>query len=156
MKRFSFRDGDWFAVPLRDGGFAVGVLALATKRGVLFGYFFGPKRNTVPTLEDTRGLTSRRAVLMCQFGPLGLTGETWPILGHDPAWDQVAWPVPELHRHEGLTGRSYLVTYSDDDRLEPVSQREVSYEEADRAPSESLFGYGLVEIRLTRLLGEQG
>jgi hypothetical protein len=154
MKKFPFHDGDWFAVPLRGGGFAIGVLARVSKSGVLFGYFFGPKRSAVPALEDTKGRTSFGAVLICQFGHLGLTRGTWPVLGHDPNWTQTLWPVPELHRHEGLTGKSYLVKYSDDDRLELVGEREVSYDEADRAPSEALFGNGAVEIRLTRLLDQ--
>jgi len=45
MQEPSYSEGDWFAVPLRGGGFAAGVIARAMprKEGVLLGYFFGPR-----------------------------------------------------------------------------------------------------------------
>ena len=41
MPKASYREGDWFAVPLRDGGYAAGLIARANPKGVLLGYFFG-------------------------------------------------------------------------------------------------------------------
>jgi hypothetical protein len=37
-------EGDLFAVPLRDGGYGIGVVARVGRRGVLVGYFFGRRR----------------------------------------------------------------------------------------------------------------
>jgi len=63
MKRLSYREGTWFAVPLKDGGYAAGVVARVGRRGVLFGYFFGPRRPAAPSLSDLEGLTPNNAVL---------------------------------------------------------------------------------------------
>ena len=46
--RGEYREGDWFAVPSRDGGFAVGVIARANPGGVLLGYSFGTLRSEIP------------------------------------------------------------------------------------------------------------
>ena len=40
MATVRYREGDWFAVPLRDGGFGVGVIARANPKAALLGYFW--------------------------------------------------------------------------------------------------------------------
>jgi len=49
---------------LRDGEFAVGLIARAHPGGVLLGYFFGPLRAEVPELEGVAGLGCGDAVLI--------------------------------------------------------------------------------------------
>jgi hypothetical protein len=62
------REGDWFAFPLGDAGYAVGLIARAPKRGdVLFGYFFGPLRSELPSAMDVESLTPSDAVLLLRF-----------------------------------------------------------------------------------------
>ena len=56
LARRNYAAGDWFAVPLREGGFAVGVVALAQADGVLRGYLFGLKREDMPQLIDVEHL----------------------------------------------------------------------------------------------------
>jgi Immunity protein 26 len=70
--KVNYREGDWFAVPLRNGGFAVGVIARANPRGVSLGYFFGPPRSDVPRLDEVADLRSGDAVLVRKFGHLGI------------------------------------------------------------------------------------
>jgi hypothetical protein len=72
MAKVKYREGDWFAVPLRDVGYAVGLIARANPGGVLLGYFFGPRRSEVPGLEDVAGLRPGDAVLVRMFGHLGI------------------------------------------------------------------------------------
>jgi hypothetical protein len=48
MENIKYREGDWFAVPLRNGGFAVGLVARANPKAALLGYFFGPKTKGYP------------------------------------------------------------------------------------------------------------
>ena len=83
-------EGDWFAVPLRTDGFAVGVVARAGTGGVLLGYFFGPRRQAQAGIDDVRHLRPEQAVLVGRFGHLGLTGGTWPLLGRAPCQDVTA------------------------------------------------------------------
>jgi hypothetical protein len=67
--RVRYGEGDWFAVPLDEGGFCVGVVARANRSGVLLGYFFGPKRLDVPTLAELTALKAGDAVLVGAFRP---------------------------------------------------------------------------------------
>ena len=65
----TYGEGDWFAVPLREGGFAAGVVARANPKAVLLGYFFGPRRAAVPSVEEVSRLRPDDAVLVGKFGP---------------------------------------------------------------------------------------
>jgi hypothetical protein len=139
-----FGAGDWFAVPLRNGGFGVGLIARG-KKSLLVGYFFGPKQVTVPTLSDVVALSAADAILLARFGDLGLRQGVWPLLGRNESWDVKQWPMPVFVRYEVLTGRSFNVFYDETDPNFPPGV-------AEQAPSSDLFGYGALEKRLTRLL----
>jgi hypothetical protein len=148
-----YTEGDWFAVPLPNGGFGVGVLARANRGGVLLGYFFGPRREAVPPPSDLSDLQPSRAVLIRKFGHLGLRSGKWPIVGRTTDWDREAWPVPTFVRHEELTGRTYEVIYDEDDPNRVVRE-EPSTPEATRAlPRDGLAGPGFLERQLAELLG---
>lgn len=148
------REGLWFAVPLRDEGWGTGVVARANPKGVLFGYFFGPRRDQVPTLEDVGHLSPKDAVLITRFGWLGLKGRTWPQLGIDAGWDRSRWSIPPLIRYEELTGRSFRVIYDDNDPNRLVREERVEPGVDEQGPTDGLGGAGWVEIRLTKLLAE--
>lgn len=149
--KINHREGDWFAVPLRDGGYATGVVARANLKGALLGYFFGPRRERVPTLEDVASLEPNKSVLIGRFGHLGLTQGTWPILGRVPGWHRAEWPMPVFVRFEELSGRTYNVFYDDDDPATPLRE-ELSSGPAAREPNDGLMGAGYVERWLTALL----
>ncbi len=70
--KLPYSEGCVFLVPLREGGYARGVVARAAPQGkVLFGYFFGPRIDSVGkiALED---LVPGNEVLRVRFGDLGL------------------------------------------------------------------------------------
>lgn len=52
----NYREGSRFAVPLRQGGYAVGLVARVNPRGVLLGYFFGPRHDVPGPSATSRGL----------------------------------------------------------------------------------------------------
>lgn len=145
-------EGDWFAVPLRDGGFAVGVLARASRVGVLFGYLFGPRFEQVPRLEVVGTISPHDAVLVGKFGHLGLRNGTWPHMGRLPHWNRVEWPMPPLIRYEELSGRSFKVYYDDNDPNRLLREDQIPPGVAEQAPKDGLMGAGFVETRLTSLL----
>ncbi|MGH7485682.1 MAG: hypothetical protein ACREMY_08785, partial [bacterium] len=64
-------------VPLRDGSYAMGIIARAAASGILFGYFFGTTFDHVPAAEQFAGLKAGQAVLVIEFGSLGLRSGTW-------------------------------------------------------------------------------
>ena len=138
MSEQPYSEGSVFIVPLRKGGYARGVIARSDPKGViLFGYFFGPRLASADAavLND---LDPANAILRVRFGALGLrNGE---------------WPIPDFARRDPL-GRmkARRVRYSDDD----PSQRAAEYPIDDDSglATDSLSGYGAVEIKLTKLLG---
>jgi hypothetical protein len=152
MARVNYREGDWFAVPLREGGFAVGVVARANPEAALLGYFFGPRRAEVPSLYDVANLAPGDAVLVGKFGHLGLTQGKWPLLGHLDDWDRAAWSTPVFVRYEELTGRSFKVFYDDDDPNKLVREEQIAPGSAEQVPKDGLMGAGFVEKALTELL----
>ena len=88
--KINYQEGDWFGVPLEGGGYAVGVLARFRKGPYgsnLFGYFFGPRRRALPSLEELKRLTPDDAINACHFGHLGLVQNEWPIIGRNEPWE---------------------------------------------------------------------
>lgn len=152
MARVKYQEGDWFAVPLQDGGYAVGVIARANPQGVLLGYFFGPARPVVPTLDDVASLKAGSAVLVSMFGHLGIAKGKWPLLGRVDGWDRREWPMPVFVRYEELAGRSLQVFYDDDDPNHVLREQQVAPGEAEQGPRDGLMGAGFAEGALTRLL----
>lgn len=151
-RRLPYGDGDWFAVPLRDGGgYGVGVVAHHDRRGGVIGYLFGLRFNDVPTLDDVAGLRPTDAVRVMRFGDLGLIKRQWPILGRLDNWEPEEWPIPEFGRREP-SGRAFRVVYAAEDLRGPVREEPISDDECDRLPRDALSGAGAVELVLTQLL----
>lgn len=68
-KKLPYAEGDWFGVPLKNGGYAVGIIARSRRSGkALFSYFFGPRHWELPSMNDIRGLTPADAILIGKFG----------------------------------------------------------------------------------------
>jgi hypothetical protein len=150
--KVNYREGDWFAVPLREGGFAVGVVARANPGGVLLGYFFGPHRSEVPSLNQLEDLQPGDAVLVRKLGDLGLMQKKWPVLGQLDGWDRREWPMPVFVRYEQLTGRSFKVFYDDNDPNKVIREEQVPPGDAEQGPKDGLMGAGFAEKALTTLL----
>ena len=152
MAKVNYREGDWFAVPLREGGYAVGVVARANPKAALLGYFFGPRRVDLPSLDDVADLKPDEAVLVGKFGHLGLTKGTWPILGRLEDWDRAEWSMPLFVRYEELTGLSFRVLY-DDDPNKLIREEQAAPGEGEQGPKDGSMGEGFAEKVLTSLLG---
>jgi Immunity protein 26 len=147
-----YQEGDWFAVPLREGGFAIGVVARSNPKAALLGYFFGPRRHEAPQLEEAANLRPEDAVLVGKFGHLGLTQGKWPILGQLNGWDRTKWPMPVFVRYEELTGRTFQVFYDDDDPATLLGEKQIEPAAAEQNPEDGLMCAGYVEIVLTERL----
>jgi len=151
-KKLPYEEGTWFAVPLRDGGYGVGIVARIAGRGVTLGYFFGPRRSVVPNLSEVETLTPDMAILVEIFGDLGLIEGRWPIIGRNASWDRRLWPIPGFGRIEEHTGRAFRMELSEDDLFSIVREIAVPRDEAERLPKHGLSGAGSVESVLARLL----
>jgi Immunity protein 26/Regulator of ribonuclease activity B len=146
-----YKEGDWFAVPLRNGGYAAGFVARAPVSGhILLGYFFGPRRSTMPRLTDLTSLCASDAVLVARFYDTSLEDGSWKVLGWVAPWDRQQWPMVDWGRQQG---NIYLrVRYPDDNPNGLPIEQPIPYDQFTRLPADTLCGAGAVEIDLSRLL----
>ncbi|MGH8189839.1 MAG: Imm26 family immunity protein, partial [Rhodanobacteraceae bacterium] len=153
--KLPYSEGSTFLVPLKNGGFARGVVARASPKGRgVMGYFFGPRLSSKDgvTWND---LDPSGAILRIRFGDLGLINGEWPICGQVPNWNRDDWPMPDFVRRDPLGClKPKLVRYADDDPM----RIEVEYPiDDDSGMLEDVSaGYGAVEIRLSKVLGLSG
>jgi hypothetical protein len=146
-----YAEGTVFTLPLREGGFARGIVARAAPEGaVLYGYFFGPKLSSAEgvQLDD---LQPDEAIAQMIFGDLGLLNGEWKILGSLPNWHHDDWPMPDFVRRDPVGKRAWRVRRSDTDPSKIDSEEPVAFE--TNLPPNISSGYGAVEIKLTQLLG---
>jgi hypothetical protein len=73
-------DGDWFAVPLRAGGFAVGMVARDDGRVGVIGYDFNARWVEIATVADVAARVPYEAIRVIRFGDLGFIKwlRRWP------------------------------------------------------------------------------
>jgi hypothetical protein len=152
MSKSNLAEGTVFGIPLRAGGYARGVIARADKEGTAFGYFFGPKLATLAG-KDFADINPANAVLVGKFGDLGLIKGEWQSLGVLDKWCRAKWPLPAFVS-ETNDVKKVMVTFLDEDRLEAVrTEIKLKDEIANMwTVPDCCLGYGVVEIRLTRLL----
>jgi len=157
-KRVKYNEGQWFAVPLREKGFALGIIVrgdFKTKGGL--GYFFGPRRLNVPTATDTLQLGPSNAILITKFGDLYLVEGKWPLIESDRPFQRQDWPVPQFARIDILNNeKGVLVEYDQDNSqmTRPILETPCLAMDLVGLPQDVLAGAGAVEIKLTRLLVE--
>lgn len=63
-RELAHREDDVFAVPLRDGGYGIGVVARRDGKRAVLGYFFDPRYDSPPAVHNIGGLTALDAVLV--------------------------------------------------------------------------------------------
>ena len=147
-----YKEGDRFAIPLRDGGYAVGVVARSPKGGkVLLGYFFGPRYGEIPAASTVTNLSSDEAIKVVRFGDISLLRGEWPIVYRPAKWNREDWPMPSFVRTELPDSRAWRVVYHDNDPNRVMSESRL---ESDPAVFErdAVFGAGAIELLLTKLL----
>jgi hypothetical protein len=80
VKTINYSEGDCFVVPLRNGGFARGIVVRMDKKGRIFANFFGPRfpaKDIRIVDENEQG-----SKLFSGFvGDLGIIQGKWPVLG---------------------------------------------------------------------------
>jgi hypothetical protein len=150
--KLPYGEGSWFALALRNGGFAAGLVARATKRGrVILCYFFGPFE-AAPTLADVAKLKAGEAAYVALVGDLYLIDGKWPVLGSLSEWQRADWPIPLFVRREPFTERIWLVHRADDNPNKRVREELLDSPPLDALREDRIHGSGAVETVLTKLL----
>ncbi|OOC04889.1 Imm26 family immunity protein [Amycolatopsis azurea] len=147
VQKLPYSPGDVFAVPLRDHGYALGVIARADGNGIVLGYFFGPRVESLDNLPNTPALDADSAMKISRCGDLRLVREEWPVVGRMESWDCARWPVPDFCRDGDIR-----VVY-DEESLTVSREERADPHQCRHLPRDGLEGAGFVEITLTRLLG---
>ena len=151
--KLPYKEGTLFAVPLRRGGYAVGVVArTSTPKGIVLTYFFGPAREEVPAEEELYNLRPQNALQVVRVGDLSLINTTWPIVGQLKAWKREEWAMPSFVRRDDIMKKAWRVQYSDTDANLLAFEEPMSYTQGTEFERDAVLGAGAAEIRLTKLL----
>jgi len=154
----NYSEGDCFVFPLRDGGFARGVIArhdLAHDRpiGKLLGYFFPPIYNTLSEAVISEDLKQENAIYISLFSDGGLIKGDWKIIGKIEPWTREEWPLPIFGTVLELINKGELRRY-DEETLDTSSElwTRVSIDEALKYPKDGFAGHGFIEIVISKKL----
>lgn len=152
----SYKEGQWFAVPLQDGGFALGLLARANpKTKIALGYFFGRKFCNLPNIEDVRTFAPSDAILIARFGDQGIIDGKWPILGSDDAFRRQDWSVPKFARIDLLNSeRGILIEYDSEGEwtAQPIRETPCIASVLTGLPFDGMLGSVAMEAKLSHVL----
>ena len=158
QKHIRYREGQWFAVPLRRGGYAIGIIvrgSYKTKGGL--GYFFGPKYLNIPSDKDTIEKKPNEAILITRFGDLGIVMGSWPLIQSSRSFYKQEWPIPKFGTEISLLpGKGFIREYNhaETGKWILVGEKVIKISEIVGLPEDASLGGGAVEIKLTILLDE--
>lgn len=150
-----YKEGTLFAVPLRRGGYAVGVVARTSTQGkILLAYLFGPARQSVPPADDVKNLRPQDALRVARVGDLSLLDKTWPVIGQLPAWKREEWPMPPFVRRDDIAKKAWRVQYADNDANRVATEEPMNYPNVSEFERDAVLGAGAAEIVMTKMLAE--
>jgi len=158
-KHIQYREGQWFVIPLRAGGYALGTIVRGcnkTKGGL--GYFFGPKYREIPDDKVIWEKSPADAILITWFSDLGIINGSWPLLRSTRPFSIDDWPIPKFgHKDPLVPGKGYIREYTMDAYGSWMLKKEsiVAVEEIIDFPEDVFMGGGAVEIKLTKLLSDE-
>ena len=151
-RKKNYKVGDWFLVPLDDGGNGLGIIA-REDGGCVLGYFFPKVYSDRPPESKIRKLQPSDAILICRFSYLHLIKDTWTVIYHTDNFQPSDWPIPKFGNQDIVDpSRAYIVTYPDEKIGDIGDMREVKAEKIAGLPRDGLSGARSVELKLNRLL----
>ena len=152
-RKLNYQEGDWIAVPLEQGGYCVGVIARCDRKGAILGYFFGPRIFEIPDISELSNFKASEAILIRDFGDLGLLDYGWPVIGKLDDWNSEQWPVPDFGYIDVVPPiRGFRRVYGRGIGELCTEEIQVSIEEAESLPQDGLSGYLALVYGLDKLL----
>jgi len=149
----TYNEGTLFAVPLRRGGYSVGVVARTSPQGdIILAYFFGPAWKRVPSLGEVKSLRPQDALRVARVGDFSLTDKTWPIIGQLQSWERKEWPMPPFVRRDDIAKKAWRVQYSDMDANRVAAEEPMNYPHVSEFERDAVLGAGSAEIVMTKIL----
>ncbi len=158
VSNHAYSEGDFFAVPLRGGGYGVGIAVCVGPRGTVVGRFFGAVRDSIPPLSELEDLTEGDSIHVSHFRDSGLKDGSWKLIGQHPNWASYEWPIPKFgwfqSPRDGSSGKMFEMEL--DENLRTIRQKTVSREIFDTLPYEGVVGPEAATITLTLALTRPG
>jgi len=147
-----------FAVPLKTGGFGVGIAVCLGIKNDVVAHFFGPVMESVPALSEFSDLGENDSVHIEHFLDDGLRNGSWKVIGRYPEWDAYDWPIPRFGwlQKSAISLEDQAFEVELDENLKPVRQKKVSLEHFNTLPYEILVSSKEVEITLALALTRPG
>lgn len=151
--KINYEEGSYFAVPLKQGGFGIGVVARMAPRGrALLGYFFANHFADVPMLKELATFRPSDAITVQIFGDLGLVNGEWPVIGKPHDWNRDEWKMPVFYRQEPIMGMLFLVEYPDDNPNGLSIETKATTEQVIGLEKDCAHGYESMSGLLSRLI----
>jgi hypothetical protein len=158
VNELPYKEGDFFAVPLKTGGYGIGIAVCVGPRGTLVGRFFGPVRDSVPAISELENLTETDSIHIEHFRDDGLRDGSWSVIGQHPLWDSYNWPIPRFGWFQPFAdrpgGRAFEMEL--DENLRTFRQKEVPIEHYKALPYEGVVASQAAEITLALVLTRPG
>ncbi len=155
-KQITYAEGQWFALPLLNGGYSLGLIIRGSyKTKAVLGYFWGPKYVNIPNDINIKEKSKNDAILVAWFGDLGIVNGRWPLINSTRTFSRIDWPVPYFSRNSPLTpGKGFLVEYDQQEPIfgAPIRETLLNISELKDLPIDQLSGYGVIEIKISKLL----
>lgn len=151
MKKINYNLGTIFSLPLKDGGFGVGIVAKVSKnkKGIILSYFSNKRFDNIPTLKEVQDLTD--FPYAWRIGDLSLINEDWNIVGQKDNFKSEDWPMPLFIRKDPFSNKAWEVKYKEDD-VQSVQSETLTESNRKDIEIDSLKGAGAVEVKLSNLL----
>ncbi len=154
-----YLEGDWFLVPLDKlpGAYGVGLVARVGRYGDLFGYFFGPAVDKMPSEAHRSRLRPADAVYAALFSDVGLVDDSWPLTPRLSVWSETRalFQIPEFGHIDMVDPNlAFGRRYDAEDPSTNFVERPITLEEAQWMPKDGFAGHLFVQAKLTKLLAE--
>ncbi len=153
-----YHEGQWFLVPLFNGGYALGVIVRgdSTTHGGL-GYFFGPKLVEIPDETIIWSKKAEDAIFIGWFSDIGIKKGEWLLIPSSKLFSRKDWPVPVFRKIDLINPeRCYKVIYDQDvagsGEKKTYSMERAKPEEIKNLLDDGVYGYKALQIVLTELL----
>lgn len=147
-KKVKIMEGNIFILPLKNGKYAIGLVAISAKNCILAYYF-----NVMLDKEsdfDMEIVQKERTILIQRVSTLGFSEESWKIIGKLDSFTDSVWTLPNFKQHLDLSNCYISISYNS--KLEEISRHKIDEKEASKLYPSGMAGYVYAENVLLKLL----
>jgi hypothetical protein len=140
LQTLKFHVGDWCGIPMPENRWVTGRI-VHHQDALIVGYFFGPRRDELPAVEDLKDLSPARADEIRIVSDLGLQNGDWPVLGGHDDFKSSTWIVPAFGKRDWVENRYWRIVYSGGNVLASPDMEPISFQEYLELPQVGLVGH---------------